>query len=310
LHFHGAVPISLAQSAIGKNILSAASKVDAVFVHTDEFAGNLRYAFTQVPSLRVPEIHRFDLGIDQRFIDRSLGTITAGNYASTIPGFKSMDDKQREFIHEVFRTQGSIPHRYISLDRIDPTKGTVNVFRAVDGFLQEQLERFGDLPTLRRNFRFFFLLEEPFDNPPDHYHLKDRYIAFAKKLIAQVGGRYPGIVVTAPSITGRQRIVLPAPMRGCHGIAGGSIEGCNLAIMEIAYANNDEPTTIICGKGAGIVKQALRDGVEDSVLFPPAGDISSFARAFSSIVTRTPDELRGIKTRFLDYIKKRRPGIF
>jgi hypothetical protein len=75
--------------------------------------------------------------------------------------------------------------------------------------------------------------------------------------VAEIGRRleekWPGIFLMAEGLTGGQRDLIVALMRGRTTITGGAEDGLNLVIMESSFINRDRPTGLIAGENIGFV---------------------------------------------------------
>ena len=289
-HLHESLPDSLHLSTWGRSFLDAMGKVDVIYLHTDEFIRRLEKqlevgrAAGWIQSDRLPEIKRFDLGIDERMIRDGLATISAGNYLSAIPNWHELNHGQKDFIREVFQSQDTVPHRFMCVDRIDPVKGVDVVLKGVDAFLQERLAGGATYHELRDNYRFFFLQKAGNATDSNPYNTAARYNTFTEEAFQQLQQKYPGIIFRGDPLGGAHRMAVFPLMRGCHGITGGTTEGLSLSIMENAKVNEGQDTSIICGTGAGFSMQVREHHNQHLAQFPQAGNPADFQQAIRSIV--------------------------
>ena len=73
-----------------------------------------------------------------------------------MPDFEALDTQQKLLVAEIFRTQQSIPHRFICLDRLDSIKGIHIILGAIELYL----DNLGvGLNALQNSYRFFFLMD-------------------------------------------------------------------------------------------------------------------------------------------------------
>jgi hypothetical protein len=289
-HLHESLPDSLHRSLWGRSFLNAMTRVDAVYLHTDEFIRRLEVQLELgrkegwILSERVPEIRRFDLGVDLELIREGANHVTRDNFRDAIPNWGDLDRGQQQFIEEVFGTQEKVPHRFMCVDRIDPVKGIDVVLGGIDTFLEKQLAAGMSALQLRDSFRFFFLQKPGNAAEGGPYNTAARYNEYAEGVFQRVQQKYPGIIHRGDPLGGAQRLAVFSLMRGCHGITGGTTEGLNLSIMENAKVNEGEDTSIICGNGAGFAMQVEARGRRALAHFPQAGDAAGFRDAIDRIV--------------------------
>jgi trehalose-6-phosphate synthase len=309
-HLHTALPESLDQSEWGRKAITAMALVDVVLVHTDTYAKRLSEQFKRL-GIEAPEIRRFDLGIDLEGIDKSISEINPGNYTSKVQGFLALPKQTQEFIDEVFRTTESIPHRFMSIDRIDPQKGSLTVLRGIEEFLESRTALGATMIDLRNNFRFFLLnsgLNRDLSAAEPH-DITSNYTRAYQREVARVCSKFPGIVFCSDAVSGSARDVVPALLRGTHGITGGAQDGLNLAIMEDIYANRDADVGFIAGSGAGFAMRMAEQRLNDSTFFRPANSSQQFASAIQEIVhlkESAPSILQSRKAPFVTEIIKRK----
>jgi hypothetical protein len=289
-HLHESLPESLHLSSWGKSFLNAITRVDAVYLHTDEFIRRLELQIEAgreqgwISCSRTPEIRRFDLGIDADLIQHGLTRINKGNYQQSIPNWAGLSVNQQDFISEVFRSQETIPHRFMCVDRIDPVKGVDVVLDGIDTFLSERLSGGMSYHELRDSFRFFFLQKAGNATEGNPYNTAARYNKYTEEVFQRVQQKYPGIIHRGDPLGGEHRIAVFPLMRGCHGITGGTTEGLSLSIMENAKANENLDTSFICGAGAGFAMQVKEHSRERLAEFPAPGNPEAFSKSLNRIV--------------------------
>ncbi len=252
-HLHTTLPDSLHLSKWGKDLLTAMSKVDVVYLHTEEYKKRLELQLEML-GINIPKIKRFDLGIDRECIERSLSSINEGNYQDS-EAYKLLHVKQKLIVDESFRTRFKVPHRFICLDRADPNKGVDVTLSAVKTFLEEESKQHSAEELLGK-YRFFFVLdlfdsENSISSAPAE-NMKKRYGGLLSQQIKALNESFPGIVWVSSAVTGKSRELLPHIMYDCHGLTGGAQDGLNLGIQEVLYANRRLSRTAIIGSGAGI----------------------------------------------------------
>lgn len=302
-HLHTTLPNNLKDSEWGRFLLATISKVDRIYSYSQQYNDDVAIQLREC-GLRVPEFRIFEYGLDTRYYDRALEVVDSQTYTKA-PGFSSLSDEQKEFISESFRAAKSIPFRFLSADRSDPGKGIT--------VLQDGIEMFLDSLGLSREqlgktFRFGFLTELYPVEKADPRDVKQSYNVYVtqrhRELMKKFGSAYRAV----PSLGGDARILIPSLMHGCHGMTGGSQDGFNIAMMENAYINRKEPTSLICGSGAGFAIEASRRGFNDSAFFFEAGNPQAVADALRSIYSETASkEMLGQQKHRLvhDFILKR-----
>lgn len=284
-HWHSTLPDSLDRSDWGQKALEALSKVHRVYVHTDVYRKRLETLMDKL-ELPLPDIRRFDLGIDKHNLDQNLPKVRAESFEQDIPNFSELSKAQKELITEVFRTRDTIPHRTICIDRADPNKGLHYVLEGVNRFLDEELTRLGSLDALRSNYRFFGLHDLFFVPAGDRINLHGIYREKLREKFEEIQTKFPGIVFVAEPLTGERRIALASLMQNCHGITGGAQDGLSLAGQENAYVNKDCDTALIVGDNAGFAMQAIANGSQDLAYFPQAGSPESLKEILHEVFTK------------------------
>lgn len=309
-HVHEPLPATLHLSPWGRDYLKALSKMDVVYVHTDTFAANLTAQLDQL-GLRKPMIARFDLAIGQAAIARSLSSITAQNYETTVPDFAALTERQQDFVREVFRSGARgehgptrVPHRFMAADRFMPFKGTVALLEGIHSFLQAESARGVSRNELEKKFRFFVLEDVTEYTEKGGARWKDRwngdvdlyarYMEYARDRLNRLCQDWPGIVWAAEHFNGKHSIILPRLMRGCHGMTGGSTEGFNLSVAENALVNAEgQDTTILAGAGAGIAIRMRELGLADGAFFPNNPGLGATFREALTEIVRTRESTPG-----------------
>jgi len=298
-HLHTSLPDSLTESQWGRDFLQAVSKVDEFYVHTDVFRARVERQLDEL-GLRIPEVKRYDLGVERNKLDQRMEMVNAGNFTKAIPGYSTLPVSQQNFLSELYSTQETVPHRFLIVCRFDPIKGLDVVLNSIDRFLQERQAAGEDL---KANYRFYFV-NKIFDyGEVSPGNLSQGYAIHLSQQFRELHEKYAGIVQRGDAMTGPQRIAIPSMMKNCHGITGGRDEGLSLAIQESAYVNRNNDTSIICGTGAGFAQKAMGCGYGDSAYFPDPGVPEHFVAAMRSIVRSqldTPGHLRTRKTEIVD----------
>lgn len=283
MHIHEPLPPSLHRSAWGRSLLSALSRLDRVFVHTDAYLSSLEQQLC-VLDLPVPDLARFDLGVDEVGLLRDLATVEACEDWRQSPQLRTLQPRQYRCVEEVFCSRSAVPHRFIATDRLDAIKGSGVVIDAIDEFLGRRLGRGEDLGQLRKRYRFF-MIHDLWDEPESSLEdMQWQYIRHVRGKYARLECKYPGVVWAMPSLEGDQKVLLPSMMRGAHGMTGGIQDGLNLAIMENLVINEDEDTSVVAGTGAGFVLKSIAEGLGDGACFVERGSVQSFAEGLERLV--------------------------
>lgn len=304
-HLHEPVPDSLHRSSWGRSLLGAISKMDRAYFHTDRYCERVCEQLEQL-QLPIPEVLRFDLGINQKKIEADLERIEAAlqasqDFSKALPGWESLDDTQQKFITEVLNSRANVPHRFICIDRVDPIKGTTILVEAIEQFLEEQLAKGSSLAELAEQYRFFFLQDPPSDYGfADPHHLNTHYHRVAtNQRVTRLERRFPGIVFSSSPLSGVHRAILPSLLLGCTIISASIQEGLNLAIMEGAYVNTLakflSDCSVILGSNAGFALQCALGNFAMNAFFPLSGSVLAMKRSIEQVVnTRRskPGELR------------------
>ena len=320
-HLHTTIPDSLSGSQFGNELLRAAALVDVVLVHTQQYANNLGRQLEAMRSNgsinRLPEIRIFTLGIDTQAADLSARLITPDNYRDRLAlqslgleaNYDALSRRQQAFVDEVFRAQAQdLPHRFMSIDRMDPGKGSATVAKATERFLDEATERYG-AQYVKENVRFFFLHSQWVDGNADVRNIKECYGEFVRGLYENIQRKYPDSVWIAEGISGVNKPFIYAIMKGCTGITGGAQDGLNLACMENAWVNREHPTGIIVGSGAGVAIDARYKGINPKSMFPTAGSVEEFVDSMfhltPTLAGTSTVQLREHKLPLVDFIERR-----
>lgn len=282
-HLHTTLPEELDQFSEGIQLLQAMSKMDQVYLHTDEYVRRLE-KLLEKNGLPVPLIRRFDLGVDQLALKAGIQKIRKDNYQEQ-EMYKSLDPERKQLIDEVFNTQGTIPHRFISIDRPDPGKGTALLLDATDEYLSSLGE---DPDQLREKYRFFFILPDQ-DNITDNpYHLKHRYMEYVVDYAQKLALRYPGIVFTSNEVPPG---FIPSLLHDAHVMTGGIQDGLNLACQEGLFVNAVTGTdrSAVIGLGTGFAMQTVQnEKTRHLAHFTRAGSVEDITKAIQNLVaTRT-----------------------
>lgn len=287
-HLHDALPDSLPRSTWGRSLLEALSIVDKVFLHTDSYCATLKTQLEEL-GLRVPQIRRYDLGIDTGRLQRSLDRLVTDEPLESFPGWTELSESQRKVALEIFESRDTIPHRFVCFDRVDPIKAPILTYRAIEQFLDAKISEHISLTELSTQYRFYLFHETNPQLPEVQPHeLNLRYAQLAARELRNLCSKFPGIVYALSPFGGDAREILPALVAGCHSISGSAQEGLNLAAMEAAWINTrpniDADCTIIIGGNAGFSLQVARHGNQDLAFFPKSGSVSELAQAIESVV--------------------------
>lgn len=319
-HLHTAVPNELSATAFGRDLLMATLLVDRVYVHTDEYVRRLE---TQLQALRVerraqgavPEIRRFDLGLNRAAIDQALGHFHLERNSMDRTIFDRqlhlLTTRQKELVIDCLRSIGVVPHRFMNIDRLDPIKGTATVVEAVKQFLQRRENAGENNEQLRAKYRFYFL-QASLDEPPNELSPRTMYSKFVFGKLMDLVSQYPGVVFVAEALHGEHRSLVLPLILGTHAITGGVQDGLNLAVMENCYVNRQENTALVIGSGAGFGIQARSQGYGSTAFFPAAGKAEAFVGAFEEVIaiqTREDMLLRTMKAPLVNYICSRNDSV-
>ncbi len=301
-HLHTSLPSSLINSTFGQNLLKAMSCVDTVYLHTDEYIERAKKQMKAL-NLNLPIMQRFDLGIDEEALDKDVGLVKSSNEQLIKIIGHMASNQEKDLVLEILSTQNIIPHRFISVDRIDPSKGNITVIKAVLRFLEKQLKLGVSLEKMNDKYRFYFI--QPNVNKPfDANHMKNGFYGrYALKLFVHAKNRFPDIVYFSDSLSGNNRQLIPGLMLKAHGITGGSQDGLNLAIQENIYINRKENTSAICGDGAGFFMHVKSIGLNDCGFFPKAGNIREFTSCIEQIVSLQIQDNHNLKEKKLPLVE-------
>lgn len=278
-YLHVSVSQHLAESPKGQELLLAISKMDEVFVHTDIFVERLRAQLKRL-GLNVPTIKRFDLGPDRTRLEDDLEQINDTTYRG-LPEYKSLADNQRILLDEVVATKDIIPNRFITTDRVNPTKGSENLLLGIEEYLDNL-----NLPLeeLRRLYRFFLVSPQSERNTEEmeRHHLTRGYIEKFKETLERLKRKYPGIIF---SCDGLPSTFIPMVIDDANFLNASVEEGLNLAVMESIFINGltRRNRTAMLGDGAGLAYQLDKDG-KKLLLIVARGDIHAVAQGIDEIV--------------------------
>lgn len=306
LHVHTSIPEQLDQFEQGRRLLLAMSKMDTVFVHTDEYASRIENQLLRL-GLPIPEIRRFDLGIDTKSIERRLQEVHPNNFMETSE-FKAMPSEQQAVIQEIVSTQERDDiHRFLVIDRADQGKGQSIVLDAMDRYLSS-------LPQEEQSqHRFYFILPqldwEVIDNHPQRL-----YIDYLRNKLEGLKRKYPNVLYYTHGIPPK---LIPLVSRNAHAITGGVQDGLCLSPQEVLKITEllGKNRTGIIGKGVGFAMQTIRTNPDNQafVNFVQPGSVDDIVEAFVRIVTteKTNPQQLGENTRQLvrGVIDIRRSGI-
>jgi hypothetical protein len=306
-HLHTSLPASLYDSGFGRDLLRAMSYVDTVYLHTDEYILRAEEQMRKL-KLSIPKLRRFDLGIDREMIDESVdmfngNALTVRNAIDELP-----DGEEKTLIEDAIRTRDTVPHRFINIDRVDPSKGNVTVIKAVIKFLESRLLQGESREEMLAKYRFYFI-QANLNKPFDPSHLKNGWYAkYLRELLNRVTEQFKGIIFASDALSGNHRKLIPALMVNASGLTGGAQDGLNLAIQENIYVNREKNTSAVCGDGAGFSMHVRSLGLEKYAFFPRAGDVTGFANSINEIVnqqSRSREILIHWKKPLVEHIKAR-----
>lgn len=283
-HHHFPFPLGSVEFKRGRQMLEAMALMDRVYLHTDSDIRAFEIALQRCGISFSGQLRRFDLGINTFALDHGLESVTPNNYQD-LPEFRALGDDQRRTIQEAFKTRGKVPNRFLSVDRVDPIKGTHIALEAVERYL-DSLDM--SLDKMQSKFRFFFVHQLFFIEDYDPKNLKHQYIKMVKKMYDRIQSKYPGIIFVSNSIP---KLFIPSLMEGCHYLCASPQEGLNLASMEALYVadQTNEDTTAIVSNGTGFAKQTIETGHGTNLLAVRKGNIDDFSTAIRTTVDERPD---------------------
>jgi glycosyltransferase involved in cell wall biosynthesis len=289
-HHHMHYPQELDRTGEGRRLIKAMSMVDQVFLHTDEYLRRLERHIESF-GYRMPTVRRFDLGVDRLTLDQAVTATRASSSELLLKEHVVLDLEQQRLVSEVLRSQQVIPNLFICLDRLDPIKGIHVVLEAIDLHLSS-LGR--SLDYIRRNYRFFFLMQYwrkywPMNLLSASHLYADHMRRHAIEPLIQ---KYPGVVFVAENIP--KRPLLASLMRNTHILTGGIQDGLGLAVLEGLYVNAKmgAPRSAIIGSGNGFAIQTIESGFSHLAEFPTKGSVEQFAAAIGRLVQAKPEALR------------------
>jgi len=297
-HLHVTLPPNLYLSERGKETLKALSLMDRVYLHTDQYVKNLQRQLERL-DLPVPDIRRFDLGIDRRAMDQGLKEVGKENYQER-PEFQTLNYEEKGTLSEIYDSQDVIPHRFICIDRTDQIKGPHVVVGAIDKYLGN----LGlNIEELRKKYRFFFVNDDEKRISFDKYNLKHQYIKYTKDALRSLISKYPGVIFNCHSIP---RIFIPSSLSGAHSMTGGIQEGLNLATQESLYVNATlgKNNTAIIGTGTGFAMQTMDDGYGHLASFSKAGSVGNFVNHLGIVVKEAEEHPTVIGNRTREMLAK------
>jgi hypothetical protein len=288
LHLHTTLPMipeNLPVPEMIAQLARAASKVDVVLTHTEAYNERLRRIMERL-SIKPPEFRTFALGIDEADMLRREGRITKENYVTSIPDFNKLTDRQRTLIHACFDAErAGIPHQFGVYDRLDPIKGVDTVFAAIDAFLTQEHQT-QSMEELQRKYRFFNLLSQFVDltaiNPTNMAQAYSEHVAHVGMRLEE---KWPKIFVMSEGLSGKQRDLLVALMRGRSVITGGAEDGLNQVVMESSFINRDLPTAIISGRNIGFVMEMAGAGMLDNMFTFESGQWAQLTDRIRDVAT-------------------------
>lgn len=289
-HHHMSFPEQFSQFPWGQQVLTGISKMDEIYVHTDIEVSRVQ---TQLEALGlpVPQVKRFDLGIDIDPLKIGLDEVTKFNYRAR-PEYQSLPLNQKATLDEIYQSQDTIPHRFIDIGRLDPQKGTGILLDGIDSYLSSLDMSMDDM---KETFRFFFIMEfKQLPSAFDADNLKHQYNKYVNEKLKRMEEKYPGVIYSSASVP---RPLVPSMLKGAHTMTGGIQDGLNLAIQEGLAVNAlaGEDVNGIAGMGTGFAMQTMQDETHrDLVHFVRVGnkdDVASAIRDTVHVAENFPGEL-------------------
>jgi len=299
-HLHTNLPSNLHESERGIRILKAMNSVDKVYLHTDEYRRRYLRSLELAGIEQNSEVERFDLGIDIELMENSLNQIDLNNFTEHQDA-SDLSDSTKEVMIDIFKTQGKIPHRFISIDRIDPIKGSYNVIKAIENFLDGIDLSISEKEKL---FRFYLVCYPDQRLDIEDLNVSQQYAKVTSELMQKLANKYPNIVKFSKSIP---RAFIPNLLVDANLITGGVQDGLNLACQESFYVNSatNSDAIAIAGLGTGFAIQTAEDFPELKGIFPNGGDINELTKAIQSAVEtkkRQPGKLRELSAKITNEI--------
>jgi len=303
-HHHVTIPEELPEFSQGIEFLKAVSLMDRVYVHTDIYAERLENHL-QGLNLNIPEIKRFDLGIDTISIERRLREITGDNYKEAAE-YKGLRREHQEVIDEIVKTQDTKTHRYLVIDRADEGKGPTVVLDAMNQFLST-------LSLVEQaNFKFYFVVPQ-LDWGEVIFSPKHNYTSFLRKKLVEMKQKYPNVLYYMPGIP---PALIPLVQRDAHVITGGIQDGLCLSPLEGLKVNalTNHNRNGIIGMGTGFAMQTmLIEQHCNLVSFVRQGNVEEMALAIKTLAKAESNDSNGVglKTRQLvnEVIDKRTDSV-
>lgn len=291
-HLHESMPDNLYKSKWGKKLLTALTLVDSVYMHCDLFIDRTKSQMQKL-GLKIPDIQRFDLGVDKKLIKTSLEKINHLNFKEAIHNFKELKLEIKKFITQVFNSYETIPHRFICVDRIDPVKGVDVIYDSIFNFLNEEKKNGIEID---KQYHFFFIQNDNIRNDQlSPTNLNHQYLKICKEKLTILKNTFPECVFFSPQIGGKDRVIIPALMKACNGLSGGTVEGLSLAVMEEAYTNKGNNTGVICGSNAGFAIRLKEQGKDKLILTPKPGSVLEFTEAIQDLVQQQKHEAQKLR---------------
>lgn len=312
-HLHTTLPDSLNLSTWGRSLLSAMSKMDVVYLHTDTYIERLELQLEAL-GLNIPTLRRFDLGINKSSIEDSLNKVTPGNFMDH-PAYDGLTEAQKRLVDENMRTRGRVPHRFICLDRVDPGKGIDVVVSAAEKLLAEETAHKGKKHVLER-YRVFFLADmynpEGTEDSIDRSSMKECYALNVSQGLRNLEKRFPGVVFVSDGFSGEARDFVASLTRDCHGMTGGAQDGLNLAAQEVLWANKDLPRISLIGSGAGFAIRLEELKIQSGAAIVERGNVDAWRDAFRNLCRlydAYPELLAAARDATLQVIEKRKDSV-
>jgi hypothetical protein len=283
---HLCLPSCLFESSRGRDILQSMSYCDEVQFHTqsdcDSFLSQVKLL-----GLNSPAVSLYVAGIDCEIYDKDWNL----EHAHELGIMNSKFQSTVELLKDIRTSKHSVPHRFISLDRLDPGKGTHNLLLGIDIFL-EGLQ----LPSaeIQSQYRFYLLMDyfhtaiTPLVNTPNSI-----YVNLVRQQVASLMDKYPGVVFVGENIPNRK--IIGVLLENCHYLSTSSCESLGMAPQESLYVNSEmgssSSAVISFGSGFGtILKESV--GNNSFPIFYHVGDINGLVEGIRELSSNSTSDLR------------------
>jgi len=283
---HLCMPSSLFEFRRGKDILLAMSKCDEVQFHTQKDCDSFLKQLNLL-GMSFPLVSLFTGGIDCGIHDTKWDLERAQTLGLNLAKFPSTV----ELLMDIKESKYSVPHRFISIDRLDPGKGTHNLLLGIDIFL-EGLQ----LPSaeIQSQYRFYLLMDyfhtaiTPLVNTPN-----SKYVNLVRQQVASLMDKYPGVVFVGENIPNRK--IIGVLLENCHYLSTSSCEGLGMAPQEALYVNSevDSSSSAVISLGSGfgtILKESIANN-SFPILYH-VGDINGLVKGIRELSSNSTSDLR------------------